>query len=192
MIVFESPVAAALNHLLEAEPWARERLAPFAGETLELRLAPLPALKLAIASQGTLRPAAEAASASLTLTLGPDALAALPKGEDHFLRAIEISGNEKLAHEVLYLFRHLRWDAEEDLARLIGDAAAHRVAGVAREFAGWQQDAVRRLAESLMAYAVEEKQLLLGRAALEELAEGIARLRDALARLEKRLERLAR
>ena len=34
---FESPVAAALNHLLEAESWARERLAPFAGETLELR-----------------------------------------------------------------------------------------------------------------------------------------------------------
>ena len=36
-----------LNRLLDAEPWARERLAPFAGETLELRAPPLPALRLA-------------------------------------------------------------------------------------------------------------------------------------------------
>ena len=35
---FESPFAAGLNHLLESESWARERLAPFAGETIELRL----------------------------------------------------------------------------------------------------------------------------------------------------------
>ena len=51
---FESPIAAALNHLLESEPWARERLAPFAGEALELRAPPLPALRFLVAADGRL------------------------------------------------------------------------------------------------------------------------------------------
>jgi hypothetical protein len=55
---FESPVAAALNHLLESETWARERLAPFAGEALELRAPPLPALRFLIAADGRPPPAA--------------------------------------------------------------------------------------------------------------------------------------
>jgi len=192
MIVLESPVAAALNHLLEAEPWARERLAPFAGETLELLLPALPAMRLSVAPDGGLTPGSEGRQASLTMRLGPEALAALLKGEDHFLRAVELSGNARFANEVLFLFRHLRWDAEEDLAQLIGDAPAHRIAGMARDFAAWQKDALARLAESFIDYAVEEKRLLVHRADFEESRRGVARLRDALERLEQRVERLAR
>ena len=192
MIVLESPVAAALNHLLEAEPWARERLAPFAGETLDLHLPALPAMRLSVAPDGRLSPASEGGQASLTMRLGPEALAALLKGQDHFLRAVELSGNARFANEVLFLFRHLRWDAEEELAQLIGDAPAHRIAGMARDFAAWQKDALARLAESFIDYAVEEKRLLVRRADFEESRRGVARLRDALERLEKRVERLAR
>lgn len=192
MITLELLFAAALNHLLEAEPWARERLAPFAGETFELRSPPLPSLSFSVAGDGCLRPAGEAEPRSLTLTLGPEALAALLKGEDHFLRAIEISGNARFANEVLFLFRHLRWDAEEDLASVLGDAPAHRLAGWARDFAASQKDALARLADSFMEYAVEEQRLLVRRSGFEEVERGVAQLRDALERLEKRVERLAR
>ena len=41
-----------------------------------------------------------------------------------------------------------------------------------------------------MEYAREEARLLAPRAGHAELAEGVARLRDALERLEKRIERL--
>jgi ubiquinone biosynthesis protein UbiJ len=191
-MVFESPVAAALNHLLEGESWARERLAPFAGESLELRAPPLPALRLAIAADGRLAPAPEHAAPSLTLAIGAQALPALARGEDHFLRAIEVSGNARLASEVMFLFRHLRWDFEEDLSRLVGDAAAHRAADAVRTLLAWQKDAARRIAEGLMEYAVEEQRLLVPRAELERLAQGAAQLRDALERLEKRIERLER
>lgn len=192
MIAFESPVAVALNHLLGAEPWARERLAPFAGETLELRLPVLPALRFAVASDGRLRPASDEAQASLVLSFGPGVLPALLKGEDHFMRAVEVSGNASFANEVLFLFRHLRWDAEEDLARLVGDAPAYRIAAGAREFAAWHKDALARLAENFMDYAVEERQLLARRVEFEQLRGEILQLRDALERLEKRIERLAR
>ena len=187
---FESPFAAALNHLLESEPWARERLAPFAGEVLELRAPPLPALRFAMAADGRLQPAAAEAAASLTITAGPGALAAAMQGEEQLLRTVEVTGNAHLAREVMFLFRHLRWDAEEAAAQLVGDVAAHRLAGIARGAIAWHADAARRIAGSLVEYATEEKALLVTRGELEGIAALHARLRDGLERLEKRIERL--
>ena len=188
---FEPPVAAALNHLLEAEPWARERLAPFSGAALELRVPLLPALRLAVTGEGRLRPAGPMDSASLVMAFGPEVVPAAFQGEDHLLRAVQVEGDSRFANEVLFLFRHLRWDAEEDLARVLGDAAAHRIASTAREFVTWQKEAFSRVAENLMDYALEERRLVAHRASFEEHRSAVAQLRDALERLEKRLDRLA-
>jgi len=187
---FESPFAAALNRLLDAEPWARERLAPFAGEMLELRAPPLPSLRFTVAADGRLAPAAAETIASLVITAGPGALAAAMQGEEQLLRAVEVSGNARLASEVMFLFRHLRWDAEEDMAKVFGDVAAHRLAGFARGVAAWHVDAARRVGEGLVEYATEEKHVLVSRGELDELAASHARLRDGLERLEKRIDRL--
>ena len=177
-----------LNRLLAAEPWARERLAPFAGETVELRAPPLPALRLAVAEGGTIE--AGNAEPSLTMTLKPDLLVALARGEEHALRAVDVQGNGRLAAEVLVLARHLRWDVEEDLSRVFGDVVAQRLAGAARAFAAWHLDTAQRLGGSLVDYVIDEKPLLVRRAELDAFAEPVTRLRDSLARLEKRLERL--
>jgi ubiquinone biosynthesis protein UbiJ len=188
MATLESPLVLALNRLLEAEAWARERLAPFAGETVEFRAPPLPALRFAIVEGGRLAPGA---APSLRITLQAESLPAFLRGEEHFMRTVVIDGNAQLAQEVLHLARHLRWDAEEDLSRLVGDAAAHHVAGLARDFAAWQLDAARRLAESFVEYAQEEGRLLAPRAGYAAHGADLARLRDALERLEKRIERLS-
>ena len=177
-----------LNRLLAAEPWARERLAPFAGETVELRAPPLPALRFTILAGGTVE--ASGAEPGLSMELKPEMLVALARGEEHALRSADVQGNAGLAAEVLFLARHLRWDAEEGLSRVIGDIAAHRLAGAARSFAAWHLDAGRRLAAAAADYATEEKQLLARRVELDALAESLARLRDAIARLDKRVERL--
>ncbi|HVP08338.1 MAG TPA: sterol-binding protein [Burkholderiales bacterium] len=187
---FESPFAAGLNRLLESEAWARERLAPFAGEVIELRAPPLPALRLAIAADGRLAPAAPEAAGALVIAAGPGALAAAVQGEEQLLRVLEVTGNARLASEVMFLFRHLRWDAEEELSRWVGDIAAHRLAGVARRAAAWHADAARRVAGSLVEYAAEEGGLLVRRGELAGLAAAQARLRDGLERLEKRIARL--
>ena len=192
MVTFESPFAAALNGLLQSEPWARERLLPFASEILELRAPPLPKLRFTITADGRLDATRGAGEASLLVTIRPEALAAAVKGEDQLLRAIDVAGNAKLAAEIMFLARHLRWDAEEEAAKLVGDAAAHRLVALARGAAAWHADAARRIAGSFVEYAVEEKALLVKRAALEEIAAAHARLRDGLERLEKRVERLAK
>jgi ubiquinone biosynthesis accessory factor UbiJ len=46
---------------------------------------------------------------------------------------IRIEGDVQLAAEVNWLIDHVRWDVEEDLSRIIGDAPAHMVAQNAKK-----------------------------------------------------------
>jgi ubiquinone biosynthesis accessory factor UbiJ len=177
-----------LNRLLAAEPSARARLAPFAGDTLELRAPPLPTLRLRIVEGGTVE--AGGGDPALSMTLKPELLAALGRGEEHALRAVEVRGNARLASEVLLLARHLRWDAEEAMSRVIGDVAAHRLAEAGRGLVAWHLDAAQRLVGALADYATDEKQLLARRGELDAFAESVAALRDSIARLDKRIARL--
>lgn len=187
---FGWPFSFALNRLLEAEPWARERLAPFAGMAMVLRAPPLPDLRFVILPGGRLEAGGGDVHADLVITLGPEALPALLQGEEHFMRSIDVAGDARLASQTITLMRHLRWDAEEELSRLVGDVTAHRLMGLARGFAAWQADAARRLAENFADYAVEEKRILVSKRDFEAFAAGTSRLRDAVERLEKRVRGL--
>jgi ubiquinone biosynthesis protein UbiJ len=68
------------------------------------------------------RPKARARSA-LEVTDLPLSLAQGLRGDKP---AIRIEGDVQLAAEINWLVDNVRWDVEEDLARLIGDAPAHR------------------------------------------------------------------
>lgn len=186
-----SAAARTLNHLLAPHGWARERLAPFAGRDIEVRAPAAPALRIRVTDGGFVEPAAPDAIPFLLVSLKPGFFFALPRGPEHLLREVEISGDAALGAEILFLARHLRWDAEEDLSRLFGDVVAHRLVGGARELASGLAEAGRRTAEAAMEYVVEERSLLVTRAEHETLARDNAQLRDGLERLEKRLERLA-
>ena len=177
-----------VNRLLDAESWARERLAVFAGQTIELAPLPLPPVRVTILEDGRIKPGSEAPD--LTLQVGPGALLALARGEGEFLRAVEISGNARLAQEVASLARHLRWDVEEALSRVVGDVAAHRIAGAARELAAWHVDAAKRVTAAAADFLTDETAVLVRREEQAGHARAVADLRDALARLEKRIERL--
>lgn len=190
-MTLESPFVTALNHVLGAEQWARDRLVPFSGERIEFALPPLPALKFEILDDGRLAAAPRDATASLVLRLRADAVAGLLRGEEVFLRSVEVTGNARLASEVLVLVRHLRWDAEEDLSQLVGDVVAHRVMGAARDILGWQRDALQRTAQAAIEYTVEERRTVLARTEFESFSSDVARLRDGVDRLEQRLRRLA-
>ncbi len=167
--------------------WARDKLAPFAGEVVELRVGLLPPLRLAIGEGGAALAAEDGSGATLTISAKPGFLAALSKGEDYLMRAVDISGNARLATEILVLLRYLRWDVEEDLSRVFGDVVAHRVVGTARDFAAWQAEAGKRVAENVMEYAIEERRLVVSRTEFDGFAAAVAKLRDDIARLEQRV-----
>jgi ubiquinone biosynthesis protein UbiJ len=178
---FGWPFSFVLNHLLDAEPAARERLAPFAGEVIEVRAPPLPALTFTILPGGRMEAGGSPGDEkpALVVRLKPELLSALGKGEEHLMRAVEVSGNPQLAAEVMWLLRHMRAAlpeiAEEDLSRVFGDVLA------------WQADAAGRLAGAFSDYATEEARLLVGRAEHDAFAAAVSRLRDAVERLEKRI-----
>jgi ubiquinone biosynthesis protein UbiJ len=190
--VFPHPGIHALNHLLNAESWARDKLKPQAGQCVEFRSPPLPALRLDILDSGLLRAAAEDAAPNLVVDIGPAALPAALRGEEALLREIGIEGNADLAGSVQYLFRHLRWDFAEDLSRVFGDVLDQRMVGEARRFAAWNREAAQKLAQNFAEYWVEEQPLLARPAEARRFLAEVDRLRDDLARLEKRVDNLDR
>ena len=190
LAIFDTGAATALNQLLRREAWARDKLAPFAGEVVELSFAPMPPVHLAIVDGGLVTAAAADSATTLKIIGKPGLLAAIAQGEEHLMRAVEISGNARLASEILALLRYLRWDVEEDLSRVFGDVIAHRMVGTARDLAAWHAEAGRRLAENVMEYAIEERRLVVARPEFGEFSAGVSKLRDDLARLAQRIERL--
>ncbi len=106
------------------------------------------------------------------------------------LRSIGFSGDAELAAALQYLGKHLRWEFEEDLSRVVGDVAAHRIASTARDFVAWQKEAGLRLGQNVAEYLTEEAALVAPPAALAQFGREVADLVDALERLEKRLDRL--
>ena len=47
--------------------------------------------------------------------------------------AVRIAGDVQFATEINWLVDHVRWDLEEDLSRLVGDAPAHAIGDVGRQ-----------------------------------------------------------
>jgi ubiquinone biosynthesis protein UbiJ len=188
--VLERGAVAALNHVLAQHPWARERLAAFAGRTLEFRCPPFPDLRLAIAESGLLSRSPDAGEPALTVSFAPAALPLLLLRDEAALQQVRLEGSAELAEAVRALFTHLSWDIEEDLSKLLGDALAHRVAGGGKALLDWQRDAALRLGENLAEYWTEEQPLLARPAEVAAFCREVDVLRDDVARLEKRLELL--
>ena len=121
------------NHVLMQEPEAQARLARQAGRVVEARWR-IFVVRLAATPAGLLDLAPAAAQPDLMLTLTEEspwelAQAAL-RGDNPPVR---IAGDVHFANEVNWMVEHVRWDLEEDLSRLIGDAPAHAMAAAARQ-----------------------------------------------------------
>ncbi|HLA34638.1 MAG TPA: hypothetical protein VJ001_07195 [Rhodocyclaceae bacterium] len=188
-------LAAVLNHLLNQADWARGKLTPFVGQRFDIRSPPLFALSLTIGAQGQLSAAAVAAAPTATILLPLSAPWLFVQGRQHGLHAVmhatRFEGSPLLVEALSFIARNLRWDIEEDLSHWIGDIAAHRIVRGAGELFRQQRQAGRNLAANFGEYLSEEQPLVASRPAIADFAEDIDRLRDDLARLEKRIEHLS-
>ncbi|CBW76083.1 Hypothetical protein RBRH_02100 [Mycetohabitans rhizoxinica HKI 454] len=129
----------------------------------------------------------------VTITVPPSALSVLAAGgQAAILKHVRIEGDAEFAATIAKLAEHLRWDAEEDLARLVGDVPAHRMASVARAVSAYARRAGRGWVGSLTEYLLDEDPQLVRRARFEQFGDELARARDTLARVEKRIERAER
>lgn len=182
---------SATNHLLAQSGWARARLRPHAGRSARLILAPLAEIHFSVSADGHLaeRTSEEAPEVSLHLALA-DLPRLLVDGLETAMRHVRIEGNAEFAEALGFVFRHLRWDAEEDLARIFGDIAAHRMVEGGQKVASEARRSAVRASGSVAEYLTEEASLLLSRHALPAFAQEVIAVRDAVARLDKRIARL--
>ena len=121
-----------INHVLMQEPEAQSRLARQSGRVVEaqwrifrVRLVATPAVLFDVA------PAAS--QHDLTLTLTEESPCELAQAA---LRAdkppVRIAGDVQFAAEINWLVENVRWDLEEDLSRIVGDAPAHAIGNAGR------------------------------------------------------------
>ena len=124
-----------LNHVLQQEPQAMERLARQKGRVVVSQWRDM-TFKLLITPVGLLDIAEADAVADLTLVItetSPFVIAqAVMQGEKP---AVRIEGDVQLAADINWLIDHVRWDLEEDMARVLGDAPAHMLMQAGRTLA---------------------------------------------------------
>lgn len=184
------PLAPAINHLLKSASWARARLQPFAGKTARFSLPPF-AITLAIRDSGEVEDSTATGAADASFALTPGAALRMAAGDQHAWQQVEVSGDTALAGEILAIAQNLRWDVEEDLSRVFGDIAAHRMVQAGDELNRWRHQAADSIARSAVAYWTEEQPLIATRHDIEGFLRGVDTLSDDVARIEKRIEHLS-
>ena len=121
-----------LNHILMQESEATSRLARQKGRVVLMQWRAF-ALKLTATPAGLLDRATAQAKPDLVLAVSEESpftlVQAMLRGDKPPVR---IEGDVQLAAELNWLVDHVRWDMEEDLARVMGDAPAHTLAQTAR------------------------------------------------------------
>jgi len=183
------PATGALNHVLKSAPLALERLRKHAGRTAAFHVGPL-TLAFTVQTTGEVTAAVPGAARDLDVRISPFLLPRLALREEAAWREVEMQGDMEFAQEISFLARNLDWDVEEDLSKVVGDVAAHRMVGAARGAATWGREASLRLAQGAAEYWTEEAPLIASRVKVESFVREVAELRDAVERLEKRIERL--
>ena len=187
--LFPHPATRALNHVLRSAPLAMERLRKHAGHTAAFHVGPV-TLAFTVQTTGEVATALPGAVRDLDVRISPFLLPRLAAHDEAAFREIEMLGDMELAQEVSFLAKNLTWDAEEDLSRVVGDVAAHRMATAARALRDWGADAGLRIAQGAAEYWTEESALIASRVKVDTFVNGVAELRDAVERLEKRIDKL--
>jgi ubiquinone biosynthesis accessory factor UbiJ len=121
-----------LNHVLMQEKEATDRLARQKGKSVHVAWRGF-SMKVMVTPAGLLERTDATAEPDLRIQVMDESPLALAR---HALQgekpAIRIEGDVQLAAEINWLADNVRWDVEEDLARLVGDVPAHLAADVAR------------------------------------------------------------
>ncbi len=164
-----------------------ERLRPFAGKVIRAESFPLPLL-LGIGENGEVIAPAPGAIPDVTLRLTPGVMLRLAARDATAWHDITVEGDPHLAAALHHIARHVRWDIEEDLSRVFGDIAAHRMVETGRKLDTWGRQGADNLARSFAEYWTEEQPLIASRADVEQFNRDVDALRDDVARLEKLVE----
>ncbi len=124
-----------LNHVLMQEKQAQNRLLRQKGRVVHLKWG-LFAIDLVVTPAGLVDRAPPFTKPDLLLSVTAESSMVVVRSVlSGKAPPVKIEGDVQLAAELGWLAENLRWDVEEDLSRLIGDAPAHALADMGRRVA---------------------------------------------------------
>jgi len=192
-MIASSAACQGINHVLGSEPWASAELARHADKTILLQL-PLGNLCFEIKSDGLLASLKEIEAPSLALEVSAKAVSDLAGSSgslrEQAFKAVKITGDADLAQLLGRLAGQLRWEYEEDLARLVGDAPANFAVRQGKKFVSASRSAASDLLDNVVEYVSEERKVLLNKRDFMAHKSELNDLRESIDRIEKRIQLL--
>jgi ubiquinone biosynthesis protein UbiJ len=180
-------ISEPLNHVLRTNSWALERLRSHAGRVVCIDNAPF-SFFMVVTASGEVADAGTDAVPDVTVRVTPGLMLHLLAREASAWNDVKVEGDAEFAAALNHVARNLRWDVEEDLSRVFGDIAAHRMVETGRKLGDWGRQGADNLARSFAEYWTEERPLIAGRDNVEQFNRDVDALRDDVSRLEKRIE----
>ncbi len=179
-----------LNRGLPRSPRAQQLVGQLAGKRCALDITGIG--RFVLASDGMalrlIRSAGEGAQAriaggpfSLMSLAGSGGEAAIQRG------TVTLAGDTEVAQQYRELLERLRPDLEEELARHIGDGAAHQLGRLARAVRDFGHRATDTAARNAAEYFAHERRDLVSRPEGRQFLSGVDTLREDVDRLEARL-----
>lgn len=180
--------SALINHLLVQEAWAGKKLALHAGKVARVDTGVM-ALQWRVAADGLVEDA-PGAMPNVTIRLKLSDLPLMAQNRERAFSFVQVEGDAEFASAVSQVAQGVRWEAEDDLSRLVGDIAARRIVSSGSALLHAARSTRRRIEENVAEYFLEEQPLLVRPQAVAGFSAEVAELRDDVERLAKRIERL--
>ncbi len=178
-----------LNHVIQQNTEIQADLAEFAGRSLQLEASGL-RVKGVFDRQGFLQDFD--GQAETEIVFRPSAVQKILSGQKPGVGDVAVNGDTALGMAVLPLVGQLRYYANDDLSRLFGDAVVGSVSSRAERLGQTLKQIGRGLAGQLGSFAQEPESPVVGKETFESWRNGVEQLRDDVARLEARLNKLER
>jgi len=105
---------------------------------------------------------------------------------------IQVSGDMEFAKQFQDLFANLEIDWEEQLSRVVGDTIAYPLARFLKSMHHWARHSTESMAQNITDYLQAEIGCLVAEEEIQIFCSDVDDLRDQVARLQARIERLQR
>ncbi len=191
-VVFE----AALNRYLAMDADSQRQLAALSGKAVAVELTDFDWEWVLLVQNDGLR-VFSSYDGPVTARLRGSSSALLRMGAGDTSRAafsagtVEFNGDVELGQRIKALFDNIDIDWEEQLSRVVGDVAAHSIGHAVRSTHNWGKQTLATLMQDFAEYQQEEARNLPTQEEAEAFNAAVDTLRDDVARLEQRIQRLS-
>lgn len=192
--IFATTLETILNQALRLDPPSLQSLSQFAGQTIQLELTGLDSqLTLFPDSQGIIILPDYQGAVDVRIKGAPFSLLHLFLQEQPSLAnhpEISLTGDITMAQQFMQIIKGLEIDWEEHLAQFVGDEPTQQLSVLLRTGQQYAHERFSAFQLNLTEYLQEEIRCLPAPLEIEDFLNLIDELRNDLARLEQRLDRL--